>query len=198
MRYPYRSGLRFFKDWRARPAPCRKGWAIVMEIMFVMGGMAAFFIFMMAAYAVSSAAIVRALGLFGYEKPVAGWIPGLRYYALGTVCTQRQGSLQGVVSTACIPNACLQWGWAAVMAAYFIPGIGNLLGLALSVLYYGTVYRFIYSRLFGDDSAVAAVVSSVVRIVFYIRILACPCGENGVRSLPGDIYPKGGAEGRKG
>lgn len=84
------------------------------------------------------------------------------------------------------------------MAAYFIPGIGNLLGLVLSVLYYGTVYRFIYSRLFGDDSVVAAVVSSVVRAVFYIRILACSHEENGMRSLPGDFYPKGGAEGRNG
>ena len=169
-----------------------------MEMMFIMGGMAAFFLFMMAAYVVSSAAIVRALGLFGYENPVFGWIPGLRYYALGTVCTQRAGSLPGVVSAAQIPNACLQWGWAAVMAAYFIPGIGKLPGMVLSALYYGTVYRFIYSRLFGDDSVVIAAVSSVIRTVFYIRVLACCREGNRVCSLPGDFYPKGGAEGRNG
>lgn len=168
-----------------------------MEMMFVMGGMAAFFVFMMAAYVVSSAAVVRTLGLFGYEKPMAGWIPGIRYYALGTVCTQRQGSLPSVVSTVDIPNVYLQWGWAAVMAAYFIPGIGSLLGMALSVLYYGTVYRFIYSRLFGDDSALIAAVSSVVRAVFYIRVLACCHEGNRVCSLPGDFYPKDSAEGRK-
>lgn len=168
-----------------------------MEMMFIMGGMAAFFIFMMAAYVVSSAAVVRALKLFGYENPMFGWIPGLRYYALGTVCTQRAGSLPSVVGAAQIPNACLQWGWAAVMAAYFIPGIGNLLGMVLSVLYYGTVYRFIYSRLFGDDSALTAAVSSIVRAVFYIRVLACSREGNRVCSLPGDFYPKGGAEGRK-
>lgn len=162
-----------------------------------MGGMASFFVFMMAAYAASSAAVVRTLGLFGYEKPMAGWIPGLRYYALGTVCTQQRGFLPGIVSTVRIPNVYLQWGWAAVAAAYFIPGIGSLLGMALSVLYYGTVYRFIYSRLFGDDSAVAAAVSSVVRAVFYIRILACSREENGVRSQPGDLYPKSGAGGRE-
>ena len=168
-----------------------------MEMMCIMGGIAAFFIFMMAAYAVSSAAVVRTLELFGYEKPMAGWIPGIRYYALGTVCTQRTGSLPGVVSAVEIPNACLQWGWAAVMAAYFIPGIGNLLGMVLSVLYYGTVYRFIYSRLFGDDSVVIAAVSSVIRAVFYIRVLACCREGNRVRSLPGDFYPKDGTEGRK-
>ena len=168
-----------------------------MELMFVMGGMAAFFVFMAAAYAVSSAVIVRALRLFGYENPMAGWIPGLRHYALGTVCTQRSGSLPCVVSTVDIPNVYLQWGWAAVMAAYFIPGIGNLLGMVLSVLYYGTVYRFIYSRLFGDDSVVIAAVSSVIRAVFYIRVLACCREGNRVRSLPGDFYPKDGTEGRK-
>lgn len=169
----------------------------MMKMMFIMGSMAVYFVFMIAAYTVSSAAIVRTLRLFGYEKPMAGWIPGIRYYALGTVCTQRQGSLLSVVSTVAIPNACLQWGWAAVMAAYFIPGIGNLLGMVLSVFYYGTVYRFIYSRLFGDDSVVAAAVSFVVRAVFYIRILACFREKNKVRRLLGDLYPKGGAEGRK-
>lgn len=176
---------------------CRKGWEIVMGMMFVMGGMAAFFVFLMAAYVVSSAAVVRTLGLFGYEKPMVGWVPGLRHYALGTVCTQRRGSLQSVVSAARIPNAYLQWEWAAVMAAYFIPGIGSLLGMALSALYYGTVYRFIYSRLFGDESALPAVVSSVVRAVFYIRILMCSREGNVVRSQHGDLYPKGRAERRK-
>lgn len=173
------------------------GKEMVMEMMFIMGGMAAFFLFMMAAYIVSSAAVVRVLEVFGYEKPMAGWIPGMRYYALGTVCTQRTGSLPGVVSTVEIPNVYLQWGWAAVMAAYFIPGIGNLSGMVLSVLYYGTVYRFIYSRLFGDDSTLAPAVSSVVRAVFYIRILVCCRKGNRVSSLPGDFYPKGGAVGRK-
>lgn len=171
---------------------------MVMEMMFViMGSMAVFLVFMIAAYVVSSAAIVRTLRLFGYEKPMAGWIPGLRHYALGTVCIQRRGSLAGVVSTARIPNVFLQWGWAAVMAAYFIPGIGNLLSVVLSVLYYGTVYRFIYSRLFGDDSALPAAVSSVIRAVFYIRVLVCFHEGNVVRSLPGDLYPKDRAEGRK-
>lgn len=168
-----------------------------MEMMFVMGSMAVYFVFMIAAYTVSSAAIVRTLRLFGYEKPMAGWIPGLRQYALGTVCTQRQGSLLSVAGTVAIPNACLQWGWAAVMAAYWIPGIGSLLGMALSVLYYGTVYCFIYSRLFGDESALPAVVSSVVRAVFYIRVLACSREGNVARSQPEDLYPKGRAEGRE-
>lgn len=169
-----------------------------MEMMFVMGGMAVFLVFMMAAYVVSSAAVVRVLRLFGYEKPMAGWIPGLRYYALGTVCTQRRGSLASVVSAVDVPNVFLQWGWAAVMAAYFIPCVGNLFGVALSLLYYGTVYRFIYSRLFGDDSALPVAVSSVIRAVFYIRVLACAHEGNMARSLPEDLYPKGRAEGRKG
>ena len=198
MRYRYRCGLRFFKIGGAHPAPLPERVDMVMEIMFViMGSMAVFLVFVIAAYVVSSVAIVRTLGLFGYEKPMAGWIPGLRHYALGTVCTQRRGSLQSVVSAVRIPNDYLQWGWAAVMAAYFIPGIGSLLGMALSALYYGTVYRFIYSRLFGDESALPAVVSSVVRAVFYIRVLACSREGNVVRSQHGDIYPKGRAERRR-
>lgn len=170
---------------------------MIMEMMFIMGGMAAFLVFMAAAYAASSAAIMRTLMLFGYEKPLHGWIPGMRHYALGTICTQKAGSLQDLSGTAKIPNAGLQWGWAAVMAAYFVPGIGTLLGLALSVFYYGTVYRFIYSRLFGDDSIAAAAASSVIRAVFYIRILACSGRDAAVRSLPGDLYPESGAAGRQ-
>lgn len=160
-----------------------------MGMMLIAGGLIFFLFFMLAGYLVSSAAMVKVLKLFGYERPVLGWVPFARHYALGTVCIQKSGSLPCVIGTFILPNAFLQWGWAAVLAAYFIPAVGYVLGLILSVLYFGTVYRFVYSRLFGEDSAVPAAVSSVVRIIFYIRVLACAHEGKGLCSQPGDIYP---------
>ncbi len=162
-----------------------------MGMMLVAGGFLFLLFFLPAAYLVSSAATVRVLKAFKYERPVLGWVPLARYYALGTVCIQQSGSLAGVTGTPALPNAFLQWGWAAVMSAYFIPVVGNILGLVLSVLYFGTVYRFIYSRLFGDGSVVFAAVSSVVRMAFYIRVLICFHEGEGIRRQPGDIYPRG-------
>lgn len=161
-----------------------------MGMMLIMGGLLFLSFFVLAGYLVSSAAIARMLKLFGYERPVLGWVPFTRHYALGTVCIQKSGSLPCVVGSIVLPNVLLQWGWAAVLAAYFIPAVGYVLGLVLSVLYYGTVYRFAYSRLFKDDSAVPAAVSSVVRIIFYIRVLTCVHEGEGVWSQPRDIYPK--------
>ncbi len=161
-----------------------------MGMMLIMGGLLFLSILVLAGYLVSSAAIARVLKLFGYERPALGWVPFARHYALGTVCIQKSGSLPCVTGSFVLPNALLQWGWAAVLAAYFIPAVGYVLGLVLSVLYYGTVYRFVYSRLLGEGSTVHAAVSSVLRIIFYIRVLACAHGGKGLCSLPGDIYPK--------
>lgn len=164
-----------------------------MGMMLILGGLLFLLFVVLVGYLVSSAAIVRVLKLFGYERPVLGWIPFARHYALGTVCIQKSGSLPCVTGSFVLSNALLQWGWAAVLAAYFIPAVGYVLGLVLSVLYFGTVYRFVYSRLFGEDSAVPAAVSSVLRIIFYIRVLACAHEGKGVCRQPGDIYPKGKA-----
>lgn len=160
-----------------------------MGMMLIAGGLIFLLFFMLIGYFVSSAAMVKVLKLFGYGRPVLGWVPFARHYALGTVCIQKSGSLPCVIGTFALPNAFLQWGWAAVLSAYFIPAVGYVLGLVLSVLYFGTVYRFVYSRLFGEDSAVPAAVSSVVRIIFYIRVLACAHEGKGLCSQPGDIYP---------
>lgn len=160
-----------------------------MGMMLIVGGLLFLLFLVFAGYLVSSAAIARVLKLFGYGRPVLGWVPFVRHHALGTVCTQESGSLPCVAGTFALPNALLQWGWAAVMAAYLIPSMGYVLGLGLSVLYFGTVYRFIYGRLFGENSAAPAVVSSVLRILFYIRVLACAREGKGPCSQPGDIYP---------
>lgn len=163
-----------------------------MGMMLIAGGLIFFFLFfVLAGYLASSAAAVKVLKLFRYEMPVLGWIPFARHYALGTVCIQKSGSLPCAAGPVVLPNAFLQWGWAAVLAAYFIPAAGYVLGLGLSALYFGTIYRFVYSRLFGEDSAVPAAVSSVVRIIFYIRVLACAHEGKGLCSQPGDIYPRG-------
>lgn len=159
-----------------------------MGMMLILGGLLFLSFFVLVEYLVSSAAIARVLKLFGYERPVLGWVPLARHYALGTVCIQKSGSLPCVIGSIILPNALLQWGWTAVLAAYFIPAVGYVLGLILSVLYFGTVYRFVYSRLFGEDSAVPAAVSSVMRIIFYIRVLACAHEGKRLCSQPGDIY----------
>lgn len=164
-----------------------------MGMMLIVGGLIFLLFFMLAGYLVSSAAIIRVLKLFGYERPALGWVPFARHYALGTVCIQQPGPLPCVIGTFALPNAFLQWGWAAVMAACFIPAVGHVLGLGLSVLYFGTVYRFIYSRLFGEESAVIAAVSSVVRVIFYIRVLICAHEGERLHSRHGDIYPRGRA-----
>ena len=161
-----------------------------MEVMLIAGGLIFLLFFMLAGYLVSSAAIVRVLKLFGYERAVLGWLPFVRHYALGTVCIQQSGSLPAVTGTFALPNIFLQWGWAAVLLAYSIPAVGYVLGLGMSVLYYGSVYRFVYSRLYGEDGVVLAVISSLVRIVFYIRVLICSHDREGLYSRHEDIYPR--------
>lgn len=168
----------------------KKGLVKHMGMMLIVGGLIFLLFFMLAGYLVSSAAIVRVLKLFGYEKAVFGWMPFVRHYALGTVCIQQSGSLPCVFGSFALPNVFLQWGWAAVLLAYLIPTVGYVLGLGMSVLYYGSVYHFVYSRLFGEDSVVLAAVSSVVRIVFYIRVLICSHEGKELCSRHEDIYPR--------
>ena len=88
-----------------------------MEMMLIAGGLIFLLFFMLAGYLVSSAAIVRVLKLFGYERAVLGWMPFVRHYALGTVCIQQSGSLPCVFGTFTLPNIFLQWGWAAELLA---------------------------------------------------------------------------------
>ncbi len=168
-----------------------------MDMMLIYGSIIVVWMVMAAAYVINSAAAVKVLRLFGYEKPYFGWIPLVQYYALGTVCTQKSGSLQSLVNAVFVPNAFLQWGWVLVILSGFVPAVGNLLCFALLVFYFGTVYRFLYSRLYGEDNAAFAAASSVVQIIFALRILFCPYGKRGILSGQNDLYPKWRAAGQE-
>lgn len=168
-----------------------------MDMILIYGSILVVWIVMAAAYVINSAAIVKILKMFGYEKPYFGWIPLVQYYALGTVCTQRSGKLISLINGVLVPNAFLQWGWVLVILSGFVPALGNILSFVLMVFYFGTIYRFLYSRLHGEDNIAFAAVSSVVQIIFAFKILTCLYEKKVFLSQKNDLYPKRRAEGLK-
>lgn len=142
------------------------------------------------AYVLGALTSLKILTAFGYQNTWHAWVPFMNLYAVGTCCTSTTDQNDTLIDQLKVPNFVIQWGWVIVMAIDFIPKVGGVLSTVAGVFYYGTVYRFIYSRLFGDNSLAMAIISGFLKIVFYIRILASGKDVLEVRSAPEDAYPQ--------
>lgn len=141
---------------------------------FVLFGGLIFFLAVVsiAVYVLSSIGISKVLGMYGYANKWHAWIPFLNYYALATVALGDSKSY--VLFGKDIPAAVFKFWWVSLFVTGLIPFVGGILGIAIQVICFGTVYTLIYSALENktiEECKVLGYVSSIIGIIPLVKFL---------------------------
>lgn len=146
-------------------------------------------------YVCDSIMKMKIFRLFGTAAPIMAWIPWYSSYLLGKTCTGRDGQNIGIFGMS-VPNWLWEFGWVLPAVFSVLSGNEHWAGLMLgasqvfSIIYYCSIYSFLYSRLEGKpepEVRVEAILSGIIGLVGLIKILGNPT--TNVFSLQNDVYP---------
>ncbi len=130
------------------------------------------------AYVLSSLVLMKVFRMVGYEKPAYAWIPFYNSYILAGILSDGLKKVHVLVVD--IPVDVYKWLWlivtvASSMISNFIPYVGWLLSLAVSVIFHGDLYARIYAIISGnevEEETGIGIASAFIRLIYIIRVLA--------------------------
>lgn len=146
-------------------------------------------------YVCESIMKMKIFRLFGTASPIMAWIPWYSNYLLGRTCTGRDGYNIGIFGMS-LPNWLWEFGWVLPTVFSLLSGNEHWAGVMLaasqvfSIIYWCSIYSFLYSRLEGrpePDVRIEAILSGIIGLVGLIKILGNPTIN--VFSLQNDVYP---------
>lgn len=146
------------------------------------------FVFYLIAYFIFSAAIYKVLVIMRYLNPWFAWIPWLRLYALGDICSQTTDRVYTVADIE-VPNWVMRFGWILCSVVVFIPYLGALCSIVLNVIYYGTICDFLYKRIEGVKNTGLAVISGYFKIILVVKVFMWDKNNIKFVSASTDVYP---------
>lgn len=111
-------------------------------------------------YVLYSLSHMKALKALGYDKPWMAWIPFANYWALADVALNGEDSMN-LFGSFSVPGIVFKLWWVIAYVVMFVPAVGNLLYLVVSIIGLGTCYIKMYARLDGKDE-------KDVRVVGYL------------------------------
>lgn len=126
-----------------------------------------------ALYVLTALAVSRVLGIYGYPNAWMAWIPFVNYYALAdAVCEGRETlTLFGKD----VPSIVFKLWWVGKYIVSFVPHIGSLLGIAVAVIFFGTVLAECYARMEDkpvEDMRMLGYISGWITIIPAIKFLS--------------------------
>ena len=93
---------------------------------------------------------MKALKAVGYDKAWMAWIPYANMWALAEVALDGDESVT-LFGSFNIPEIAFKIWWVIGLVLSFIPTVGSLLNLVLTVICLGTCYIKMYAKLDGRD-----------------------------------------------
>ena len=125
-------------------------------------------------YVLTSLAHMKALKALGYDKAWMAWIPFAQQYALADVVAGNQDSVT-LFGTFSVPVMLYKFWWGLLFICPFIPVVGTLASMALTIIFLGNCYVKIYVRLDGtseQEQQVIGYLSGFLVIIAVIKFLA--------------------------
>jgi hypothetical protein len=100
----------------------------------------------LACYIVTSLGYMKALKRLGYPNAWLAWIPFGRCYALADVAAQGQENIT-IIGTLTIPAMLYKLWWVVAILLRFVPFIGGLLSLAVTIICFGHVFTRLFAMI---------------------------------------------------
>ncbi len=147
---------------------------IGLGLMVIMG---AILIALAIVYVLNSLVLMKVFKILDYEKPAYAWIPFYNAYILASEISDGLKNVHVLLVD--IPVDVYKWLWLIVSVACstvsnFIPYVGPLLSIAISVIYYGDLYARVYALITGnkvEDETGLGIASAFIHLIYYIRVL---------------------------
>lgn len=117
-------------------------WVIILFVLVLVGVVCVL-------YGISHSKALKALG---YARPWMVWIPFANCWALAEVALDGEENIK-LFDSFSVPATLFKLWWLIMYGVLLIPGVGEILSLALQVICLGTCYTKIYARLDGKTEA---------------------------------------------
>lgn len=144
----------------------------------IIAALGAYLIFLLviavAVYVLYSLSHMKALKALGYDKPWMAWIPFACYWAFAEAALNGEDNVQ-LFGSLNLPGIALKLWWVVAYIVMWVPAVGRLLYVVVTIIGLGTCYIKMYARLDGkDEKDVQAIgyVSGFLPIIAVFKFLA--------------------------
>ena len=145
------------------------------ELLSVMiASFAGLFVFVailgIAVYVLYGISHMKALKMMGYNKAWAAWIPFFSSYALADCIPETKENVN--IFGISIPGTVFKFWWILSIVVAYVPGIGTLLSMAVTIICAGLCYTSIYATLEGkskDEVKVVGYLSGWIGIIAIVK-----------------------------
>lgn len=146
------------------------------SVLVVLGAYIAFIVIVaIVAYVLYGISHMKALKALGYDKAWLAWIPFGNYYAMADSVTGDNEESVTLFGSVNVPVMVYKLWWIGLFIAPFIPVVGNLLSLALMIVFAGNAYVKMYATLENKtetETQVVGYLSGFITIIAIVKFLA--------------------------
>lgn len=128
-----------------------------------------------AVYVLYGISHMKALKALGYDKAWLAWIPFGNYYAMADSVTGDNEESVTLFGSVNIPVMVYKLWWIGLFIAPFIPVVGNILSMALMIVFAGNAYMKMYAELENkseQETQVVGYISGFISIIPIVKFLA--------------------------
>jgi len=128
-----------------------------------------------AVYVLYGISHMKALKALGYDKAWLAWIPFGNYYAMADSVTGDNEESVTLFGSVNIPVMVYKLWWIGLFIAPFIPVVGNILSMALMIVFAGNAYMKMYAALENkseQETQVVGYISGFISIIPIVKFLA--------------------------
>lgn len=126
-----------------------------------------------AVYVLYGISHMKALKAMGYDKAWAAWIPFFSSYALADCIPETKENVN--MFGLSIPGQVFKFWWLVSFVVAYVPAVGGILSLVVTILCAGFCYTSIYSILEGkskDEVKVVGYLSGWINIIAIVKFFA--------------------------
>lgn len=123
-----------------------------------------------AVYVLFGISHMKALKMMGYDKAWAAWIPFFSSYALADCIPETKENVD--IFGLSIPGTVFKFWWLVSFIVAYVPVVGTLLSLAVTIICAGLCYTSIYSILEGkskDEVKLVGYLSGWINIIAIVK-----------------------------
>ena len=123
-----------------------------------------------AVYVLYGISHMKAFKMMGYDKAWAAWIPFFSSYALADCIPETKEDVN--IFGLSIPGNLFKFWWIVSIVVAYVPAVGTLLSLAVTIICAGLCYTSIYSILEGkskDEVKVVGYLSGWINIIAIVK-----------------------------
>lgn len=123
-----------------------------------------------AVYVLYGISHMKALKAMGYDKAWAAWIPFFSSYALADCIPETKENVN--MFGLSIPGQVFKFWWLVSFVVAYVPAVGGILSLAVTILCAGFCYTSIYSILEGkskDEVKVVGYLSGWINLIAIVK-----------------------------